>query len=139
MSFRAQFLRTLIISILAMLMVVLIVLFPRDLDIRMAEYRMDINYSFSWAKYGNNIKGFFAALFEEGSLGIDRYNLPIVTVVLTSVAKSLAVIVTALILSFGLGVLKGIIDYKLSRTKWSFFGNWTTWLFNRCPIFWCCC
>ena len=135
MSFRAQFLRTLIISILAMLMVVLIVLFPRDLDIRMDDYRMDINYSFSWAKYGNNIKGLFAALFEEGSLGIDRYNLPVVTVVLTSVAKSLAVIVTALVLSFGLGVLKGIMDYKLSRTKWSFFGNWTTWLFQSLPDF----
>ncbi|WP_213470767.1 ABC transporter permease subunit [Paenibacillus dendritiformis] len=135
MSFRAQFLRTLIISIFAMLMVILIVLFPRDLDIHYDEYKVNVNYGFSWVKYGNNIKVFFAALFDEGSLGNDRYNLPIVTVVLVSVAKSLAVIVTALVLSFGLGVLKGIMDYKLSRTKWNFFGNWTTWLFQSLPDF----
>ncbi|WP_242069703.1 ABC transporter permease subunit [Paenibacillus dendritiformis] len=48
---------------------------------------------------------------------------------------SLGVIVTALVLSFGLGVLKGIMDYKLSRTKWNFFGNWTTWLFQSLPDF----
>ncbi|WP_242069702.1 hypothetical protein [Paenibacillus dendritiformis] len=85
MSFRAQFLRTLIISLFAMLMVILIVLFPRDLDVLVDEYRLNVNYDFSWAKYGSNIKEFFAALFGEGSLGIDRYNLPIVKVVLSSV------------------------------------------------------
>ena len=135
MSLGSQILRSLCISIFSLIMVILIVLFPRDLDIGMEHYRVTAEYNFSWGKYGDNLKGLVNGLLENGSLGLNRYGETVESAVLIAMSKSFAVIITALVLSFGLGVMKGMMDYRLSRTRFNFLGNWTTWLFQSLPDF----
>ncbi|WP_195576220.1 ABC transporter permease subunit [Paenibacillus sp. 1001270B_150601_E10] len=135
MTLFTQLLRAFLISMLAMLAVILIVLFPRQVEVVMTETQVLTDYQFSFQAYGQQIASFFSELFWHGSLGSNRYQFPVIDDVLNVMGNSLLVIITALVSSFFFGVLKGIIDYKLDKTRWRFFGSFGTWLMQSFPDF----
>ncbi|TVX86800.1 ABC transporter permease subunit [Paenibacillus agilis] len=133
---RSQIYKTLRLSTFAMILLVLVVLFPRDLDISVVGFGMHVEYHFTWEKYAANIKTFFNGLFYEQTLGPTRFvGEKAEVAVIRTVGNSLAVIVTAFILSMGLGILKGIFDYQSSDRKTKWLGGMTTWLFQSIPDF----
>ncbi|WP_028546928.1 ABC transporter permease subunit [Paenibacillus taiwanensis] len=136
MSFRSQLLRSFVIGVVAMILIILIVLFPRQLDITVDRYKVVADYQFSWNVYGNNIIQFLKGVVQDHTLGMTRHHDETAgTAVLRSMSFSLIIIVTAFTISFVLGTLKGILDYQGSRRKIGFLGNWTTWLFQSIPDF----
>ncbi|EPY05104.1 binding-protein-dependent transport systems inner membrane component [Paenibacillus alvei TS-15] len=127
--------KSLCLSFFALIMIMLIVLFPRKLDIGMEGYKMTAKYHFSWSQYAENITGFIRGIFVDNTLGVTRYGEAAGSEVLTVMGNSLTIIVIGFLLSFTLGLLKGIADYKLSKSKWNVIGNGTTWLFQSVPDF----
>lgn len=135
MNLFIQLLRSLFISMLAMLAVILIVLFPRQVNVTVTETQLLTDYPFSFQQYVHQIQAFFSELFLNGSLGVNRYQFPVIEDVLLVMGNSMIVIATALVASFVLGVLKGIIDYKLDQTRFRVFGSFGTWLMQSFPDF----
>ncbi|NEZ41471.1 ABC transporter permease subunit [Paenibacillus alvei] len=135
MNLVLHMLKSLCLSIFALLVVVFIVLFPRKLDIGLQGYKMTASYHFSWSQYADNITGFLHGVFVDHTLGVTRYEEPIGAVVQTAIGKSLTIIVIGFLLSSILGVMKGLADYKLSKSKWNAIGNGTTRLFQSVPDF----
>ncbi|AWB43876.1 ABC transporter permease [Paenibacillus sp. CAA11] len=122
MGLRSQWLKSLIIGLIAFLVVILLVLFPRST-------------AFSWREYANNIRTFFSNLILHQSLGQTQYNDSANIAVLRAVAKSALIIPSALVVGFFVGMLKGMLDYGLSKLRLSFLGSGTTWLFQSVPDF----
>lgn len=135
MNLVLHMLKSLCLSIFALIVVVLIVLFPRKLDIGLQGYKMTASYDFSWSQYADNITGFLHGVFVDHTLGFTRYEEPIGAVVQTAIGNSLTIIMIGFLLSSTLGVMKGLADYKLSKSKWNAIGNGTTWLFQSVPDF----
>ncbi|MCT1398339.1 ABC transporter permease [Paenibacillus sp. LC231] len=136
MRLKTQMLKTTVTSLLAFMFIVLIVLVPRDLNLSLDSNLWVTNYSFDLGEYVTYIRDFFAAAIQNGTLGETRYiGQSSEAAAFGAVGKSLLVIVSALILGFVFGILKGVLDYKLSKTKFSVLGHWTTWLFQSVPDF----
>ncbi|MFC7678727.1 ABC transporter permease subunit [Paenibacillus sp. GCM10028914] len=136
MRLRTQMLRSLGISLLAFVVVMLIVLFPRHLDLTLEGYKVVVSYDTSMAGFVANIKQFLADVFLNHSLGYSRYASETAGEAVTrAMGNSLAVIGIALVIGFIFGTSKGIVDYKLSKTRFNILGKWTTWLFHSMPDF----
>ncbi|MEK3733042.1 MULTISPECIES: ABC transporter permease subunit [Paenibacillus] len=136
MSLKSQMLKSTLISVFAFMLVVLIVLIPRDLNMRIEGYIVVADPAFKWSQFTENVYQFFSNAIASGSLGPSRYQgQSAEAAAFEAVGMSLLVIVSALFLGLVFGVLKGVADYKLSKTKFSVFGNWTTWLFQSMPDF----
>lgn len=136
MSLRTQMLRTLGVSLLAFVVIMLIVLFPRKLDLTMEGNMVVVGYDTSMEGFIANIKHFFVDLFKNQSLGYSRFSGESAgEAVIRAMGKSLSVISAALVIGFVFGILKGIADYKLSKTRFNVLGHWTTWIFQSMPDF----
>lgn len=122
MKLEGRILKTGGISLLAFILVVLFVELPRT-------------DQFYWSIYGENIRTLLSNVFVHHTLGLSRYNVPAEQEVLDSVRKSSLIIASALIIGYILGLLKGILDYGLSKIKLGFLGNGTTWLLQSIPDF----
>ncbi|ANS73239.1 hypothetical protein AWM70_00435 [Paenibacillus yonginensis] len=118
----SRLLKSLLIYLTAFLLVILFVLLPRT-------------EHFSWTVYGNNIRDFVAQLLLERSLGVSQYNVPAGQEVLDALGKSILIIPSALLIAFVFGILKGMLDYVLSKWKLSVLGSGVTWLFQSIPDF----
>ena len=115
-------------------MIILIVLFPRHLDLSLDGHKVVADYSVNWGQYAADVKQFFVNVLKDGDLGFSRYEGETAgQAVARAVGRSLAVIGGALVIGFIFGVFKGILDYRLSRTKLNILGSWTTWLFQSMP------
>lgn len=136
MEIRKQMLTSAAISVLALVFVILIALFPRHLDISIEKFEMVSNYEFSFSKYADNIKTFFSEAIANKSLG-DTIHMGVTVeqTVFASMSKSLDVIITTLFLGFLFGLIKGIVDYKLSKTRFNVLGSWVTWVLQSVPDF----
>ncbi|WP_106769742.1 ABC transporter permease subunit [Paenibacillus faecalis] len=136
MNLRTQMLRTIGISLLAFVVIMLIVLFPRKLDFAMDGNMVVVSYEASMEGLIANIKQFFVDLFQNQSLGYSRFSGETAgEAVMRAMGRSLSVIGAALCIGFVFGILKGIVDYKLSKTRFNIFGHWTTWIFQSLPDF----
>lgn len=136
MRLKTQMLRTLGISLLAFVVVMLIVLFPRKIDLTLEGNLIVATYDASMEQFIANIKQFFVDIFQNQSLGYSRFSGETAgEAVIQAMGKSLAVIGAALVIGFIFGILKGIADYKLSKTRFNILGHWTTWIFQSMPDF----
>lgn len=135
MSIRRQILRSLLIGGFAFLVLTALVLFPRQLNVSADRYKIVVNYPDLWKTYGANVRSFFHGIWHEGTLGTDRNGIRAETAIGTALSKSLAVIGTSLFLSIGLGILKGIYDYRASGKKRSLLGSGLTWIVQSVPDF----
>lgn len=124
------------VSLLAFLFVVLVILIPRDINVSLDGHKVVADPSFSFNQYITYIRDFFSSAMESGTLGYSRYNGQTAeAAAFGAVGMSLLVIVSALLIGLFVGILKGIFDYKISKTKLSALGHWTTWLFQSMPDF----
>jgi ABC-type dipeptide/oligopeptide/nickel transport system permease component len=136
MNIVVQLIKTILINLFVFLLIILIVLFPRHLDITIVNGVFYQEYNFHMDQYLENIKNFFYGLVKNKSLGDTRYfDTTVEEELARYMPRSLMVIFTALIISFFLGVMKGIYDYKTSKKRTSLLGNWTTWIFQSIPDF----
>lgn len=128
--------RSLLITLSAFVVVALIALIPRTFTATVtADYWAIPDGSLDWQAYGENIRNFAVNFFENGSLGTTRYDEPVGPVVVAALIDSLPVIFGALLVGFLLGIPKGMLDYRLSRTRFSMLGSGTTWLIQALPDF----
>lgn len=120
---------------LAMLFV-LIVLIPRNLEyVTEGIIVLEINHSFTWKEYMNNVKSYFSFVLENKSLGYNNDGTPIEIELQRLIGRSLKLIIPAFILSIFLGLAKGIFDFRIRNKRGSFLGNSTTWIFQAIPDF----
>ncbi|TCZ75282.1 ABC transporter permease [Paenibacillus albiflavus] len=137
MKLTKQMLRPLLISAIAMLFVILLVLYPRQLNIEYGKFGLILHPNDQiWSQYVENITGFFRELFVNHSLGPTRDSqITASQTIIQSMNNSIVIIIVALIFGIVFGTLKGILDFKLSNSKFSILGNWTTWLIQSIPDF----
>ncbi|GAB6927726.1 hypothetical protein JCM10914A_17090 [Paenibacillus sp. JCM 10914] len=136
MKYQTQMFRTTIISVLAFVFIVLIVLIPRDIQLALEGNLWVSNYSFDMQEYLTYVVDYIGSAFRNGTLGLSSYvDHSSEAAAFTAVGMSLLVIVSALLIGFIFGILKGIVDYKLSKTRFNVLGHWTTWLFQSIPDF----
>ncbi|GGA31405.1 ABC transporter permease subunit [Paenibacillus physcomitrellae] len=122
MKFGVRMLTTGGIGLLAFLLVVLFVELPRT-------------DPFSWSEYGANLRVLLNNVFVHHTLGLSQYQIPAEQDALMAVKKSSLVLISALLIGYVLGLLKGILDYGLSQIKLGFLGNGSTWLLQAIPDF----
>ncbi|WP_054955620.1 ABC transporter permease subunit [Paenibacillus dakarensis] len=134
-----QMLRSLLINLAAFSLIIGAVLYPRHLMLSIEGYKVAVDYTVGTSAIealAANVKQFFTDLFVNKSLGFSRFNGETAgEAVIRAVGNSLAVICGALVIGFVFGVLKGILDYRLSKTRLNILGNWTTWMFQSVPDF----
>lgn len=133
----SQMLRSLLIALAAFSLIIVAVLYPRQLMLSLDGHKVVVDYSSGGVgELSENVKQFFSGLFVNQSLGYSRFNGETAgEAVLRAVGNSLAVIGGALVIGFVFGVLKGILDYRLSKTRLNILGTWTTWMFQSIPDF----
>ncbi|MCM3786001.1 ABC transporter permease subunit [Neobacillus mesonae] len=137
MNLKYQMLKSAGMSLLAFLLIVAVVLIPRQLELSIQNYKVVAEEpSFNLSHYAVHVSDFFKKAIETGSLGESRYSgHSSESEAAKAMGRSLLVIVAALFVGLLFGILKGVIDYRLSKTKWNLLGNWTTWLVHSIPDF----
>lgn len=117
------------------LILILIVLLPRDTQSHREGYLDVMSYHFTWDKYKQNISDYFEEVKTEKSLGITKYDQPVEVELSLYFKRSIVILVPALILSIFLGIGKGVFDYRHQGKMGRFFGKGSTWLGQSVPDF----
>lgn len=129
--------RHILLFLLIVLSLILVVLFPRDVEIS-AEGRAQtviFDYQFSWSAYQENITSFFSGLYQEKNFGLTKYERPVEEEMKLYFSRSMKIIVTALILSLFFGILKGVYDAAHPSSLGMIFGKGFTWVLQAIPDF----
>jgi oligopeptide transport system permease protein len=129
--------RHILLFLLIVLSLILVVLFPRDVEIS-AEGRAQtviFDYQFSWSAYEENITSFFSGLYQEKSFGLTKYERPVEEEMKLYFSRSMKIIVTALFLSLFFGILKGVYDALHPSSLGMIFGKGFTWVLQAVPDF----
>ncbi|RXJ01103.1 ABC transporter permease subunit [Anaerobacillus alkaliphilus] len=130
-----KILKSFFMYMVVMMLIVLIVFFPRQLDVTLVEGVMQFDYSFSWINYYENLKQFFTYAFENKSLGVVQGWMTVEQTLGFFLPQSLKVIFAAFVISIFIGIYKGIFDYKQTNRRTSFLGNGTTFMIQAIPDF----
>ncbi len=128
-------LKALLMYSVVMILIVLIVFFPRKLDVMLVDGVMQFGYSFSWGQYYENLKQFTTYVIENKSLGVVNGWLTVEETLKVFLPQSLKVIIAAFFISIFVGLYKGIFDYKQSSRRTNFLGNGTTFIIQAIPDF----
>ncbi|MDR0138620.1 ABC transporter permease [Metabacillus idriensis] len=126
-----------LLFLLIVLSLILVVLFPRDVEIR-AEGRAQtviFDYQFSWSVYQENITSFFSGLYQDKSLGLTKYERPVEEEMKLYFSRSIKIIMTAFLLSLIFGILKGVYDAAHPSPLGMIFGKGFTWGLQAFPDF----
>lgn len=124
MKWLKEIIKVLLLYSLIMAFIVLIVLFPRnpDVDITGMAGTVNYSYSFSMEKYKENVTNFISYAIENKSLGGTKWRtLTVEDELAKFMPRSLKVLALGFILSLGIGLGKGIMDYMKSgsaKRKW---------------------
>ncbi|QCJ40654.1 ABC transporter permease subunit [Bacillus sp. S3] len=122
----------------AIFIIIFIILMPRDVTYETSTGNVfeDAGYHYSWTTHKDSFMNFFSYIKENKSLGDYRPGYPNSELLSRTLKKSLYIVLPALFLSYLFGVLKGMLDYRLSKYKiWSFPTRASTWLFLSIPDF----
>ncbi|WP_077620518.1 ABC transporter permease subunit [Bacillus sinesaloumensis] len=133
-----EFGKILAIYLCVFLCVILFVLFPREPSIEYTGIAMSVEYSyqFSLKEYAASVSSFLTDVYENKSLGGTKFaTLSAEDEIAKYFPRSLKIIVIGFLLSVVTGVLKGILDYRFTNTKKSFFGSGTTMFLSGVPDF----
>ncbi|MHC0038421.1 ABC transporter permease subunit [Pseudoneobacillus sp. C159] len=123
--------------LIASVLIILIILMPRDAKYEQTEEGVFLGaeYVYSFDKHVQAVKEIVSFVIENHSLGMYNDYYSINDILILSVTKSFGVIIPAIIIGFFLGLLKGMLDYRLSLSKWNIVGKGTTWFFLSVPDF----
>lgn len=118
------------------LLFILLTLMPRTVVYDMDRTTItDIRHSFTLQEYKENVLLYIDYVIENKSLGPNRDGSPIEIELFRLAARSLKLIIPALLLSLILGVMKGVYDHRNRSKKRNILGNGTTWFFQAIPDF----
>jgi oligopeptide transport system permease protein len=129
--------RHILLFLLIVLSLILVVLFPRDVEISSEGRAQTVifDYQFSWSAYQENITSFFSGIYQEKSFGLTKYERPVEEEMKLYFSRSMKIIVTALILSLFFGILKGVYDATHPSSLRMIFGKGFTWVLQAIPDF----
>lgn len=96
---------------------------------------MDFKYHLDWVQYKDNIIHYLSNFFHHGSLGKDKYGIPVGSVIAEYLPRSLLIIFTAFVISLPLGILKGIFDFRSDHKKIGAIGQLLTFFMLSLPDF----
>ncbi|WNF38990.1 ABC transporter permease subunit [Bacillaceae bacterium IKA-2] len=119
----------------AVVIIILIVWIPREFSFERTEYEIFPAYTFSSELYKENLVEYGKLVFEDRSLGENRFGKPVTDDIKTYFSRSMVIITFAFFTAIIFGTLKGFLDYRLKESKWNFIGNNTTFLFQSMPDF----
>ncbi len=83
-------------------------------------------YDYSIEAHIHNFQMLWNHLREQGGLGLDQYNRPIIDNLMELFGRSMKIVLPAIILGFFLGIAKGVIDFRLRGSKGKVFGHSST-------------
>jgi len=126
---------SLLLWIIMMVILVLIILLPRDMEVKRIGVKDHMSYHFTWSGYKENIQQYLADVKENKTLGTSVAHQPVEWELAHYGKRSIAILVPALIISFLIGILKGVFDYRRNRGLWKVLGEGTTWLGQSIPDF----
>lgn len=144
MKLTIRVLKTLLIYMFIFLILICIVLIPRDANYFYSEEsktgsdynRFNYKWDLSWVEYYEKVHAFFETAIQEKSIGTTRYpNLTVEDEIKEYFPRSLLVILTAFVLSIIFGVWKGLYDFKTRYSKKMFIGQGLTNIFQSFPDF----
>lgn len=138
MKLAFRLLNTLILYAVVFLLMVMIVWIPRYFHVisdSSSHFVMDFQYHMDWHRYENNLYWYFQNLIVNGNLGKNRLGTPVSHVIGEFIPRSLLVIFTAFLISYPLGVLKGIFDYRARFKKRAAMGELFTFFMLSLPDF----
>jgi oligopeptide transport system permease protein len=129
--------KSVITWLIASIFIILIILMPRDVSYEATDAGVfqDAQYVYSFKKHMQSFKEFFVFVKENQSLGNYNSYYTIEEILAESIPKSFSIVILALLLGFILGLFKGMIDYRLSISRWTIFGKGSTWFFLSIPDF----
>ncbi|MCT8136322.1 ABC transporter permease [Anaerobacillus sp. CMMVII] len=127
--------RSIFMYLVVMVLIILVVLIPRNAEMTLVDGVMEYQYKFSWESYYQNVKMYFTNVIETKSLGETQGWQSVEEVIISYMPASLKVIGAAFMISMVFGIYKGIFDFRQSGRKTSFLGNGTTFLFQAIPDF----
>jgi oligopeptide transport system permease protein len=125
--------KTLFIYASIALIILLIVLIPVGTETKVENY--DQVYHYNWSVYWVEAKETINQLLRGNGLGITKFGVSVFQHTHTYVIRSLWIILPGFILSVLLGLLKGLIDYRIERVSSSVFGRLWNTLFTSLPDF----
>lgn len=126
---------SLFLWIVMMVVLVLIILLPREIEVKRVDVTDVMSYHFTWSGYKDNITHFISEVKENKSLGKAIDQQPVEWELMHYGIRSIAILIPALIFSFLIGILKGVFDYRRNGGLWKVFGEGTTWLGQSIPDF----
>jgi oligopeptide transport system permease protein len=123
--------------LIASLVIICIILMPRDIQYESTNAGVfeTAEYVYSFEKHVEAVKNLFLFVKENQSLGQYNDYFSIEQLLKESVYKSFIILLPALVIGFILGLVKGIVDYRLDGTKWGILGKGTSWFFLSIPDF----
>ncbi|HEY4553332.1 MAG TPA: ABC transporter permease subunit [Bacillaceae bacterium] len=138
MNFLFKKIKTVIIYIVVAVLLVMIALFPREVEVTYEGIALTpvMKYSYSWKKHKKNIKEFYRSVKDDHTLGPTKFkNVATEQELIRYAPRSIKVVAVAFLLSLILGFLKGIFDFRYRKSKLNIIGNGTTWLVQSIPDF----
>ncbi|WP_349409463.1 ABC transporter permease [Pseudalkalibacillus sp. SCS-8] len=139
MLFFHALLKAFFINLIVLIVIVLIVLFPRNMEAvdvgKTIGANIEFEYGFDWTQYYVNISTYLQTLFVEKSLGESLTGVPVSQIIHEYFPRSLTIIVTSLFLSLIFGILKGIFDFQAKFRKRSILGQGLTSFMLSIPDF----
>jgi oligopeptide transport system permease protein len=127
--------RTVFIYIIAALLIVLIVFFPRDAVILQEPGKFLPVFHASWEMYIPETTSFLKQVVTEGFFGLTRSNTLVTDEVERVFPRTVKIILTSFFLIIVLGVLKGVFDYHHQFRWTNLFGERFTSLAQSFPDF----
>ena len=125
----------LLLYILIGLLLVLLVLMPRETTSHRVGTADVMSYSFTWSSYKQNIVHYWTEVKENKTLGITMYEDPVEEELIYYAKKSIVIIIPAFFLSIFFGVWKGIYDYRHTSGIGKLTGKGSTWVIQSIPDF----
>jgi oligopeptide transport system permease protein len=117
------------------LILILIVLLPRETQSHREGYVDVMSYHFTWDKYKQNITEYFDGVKTNKSLGNTIFDEPVEVELSLYFKRSIVLLVPAMFLSILIGIYKGVFDYRYQNKIGRFFGKGATWLGQSVPDF----
>ncbi|MGE6260206.1 ABC transporter permease subunit [Heyndrickxia sporothermodurans] len=117
------------------LLLILLILLPRDTESYRDGYLDVMSYHFTWEGYKNNIIQYWDNVKTNKSLGVTERDQPVEEELLLYGFRSIVILIPALILSILIGIYKGVFDYRHKGRLGSLFGKGATWLGQSVPDF----
>lgn len=118
------------------IVIILIVLLPRETESHRVGVVDVMSYNFTWEKYKHNIYDYIEEVKAEKSLGTTVFEEPVETELLLYFKRSIVVLLPAIFLSIIMGIYKGVFDYRFqNHIIGRFLGRGTTWLGQAVPDF----